>query len=204
LILFAGSTRGREWIDRILSNGWGRLFVDRPAPRPEEPWALDNGVFGSWKSGTEWTPRTFMRSLERAADLHRPVLAVLPDIVGGGKESIAHSMRWRSTLPDMPWYLALQDGMTPYDVVPVLGEVDGLFLGGTDDFKRTARQWCTLAHEHGKRFHYARVSTQNRLREAYRIGADSADSSQMLWSREHFARFERWWRDMHAQTEMFA
>jgi hypothetical protein len=25
----------------------------------------------------------------------------------------------------------------------------------------------------------------------------------MLWSTEHFSRFERWWHDAHAQMQLF-
>jgi len=202
-MLFAGSTRTHRLVDRILALGWGRLFVDKPTPRPGEPWALDNGAFPAWKAGKSWSAAAFLKAVEQSADLPPPTFAVLPDIVGGGAASIAHSMRWRAVLPDLPWYLAVQDGMSRDDVRAVLPEVAGLFLGGTDEFKATAPAWCELAHAHGKRFHYARVSTEDRLRAALECGADSADSSQMLWSQEHWARFERWWRDLHAQGSLF-
>jgi hypothetical protein len=202
-MLFIGGTRTHRLIDRATALGWGRLFTEKPTPRAGEPWALDNGVFGAWKAGKPWSAAAFLKSLEQSAELHAPTLAVLPDVVGGGAASIAHSMRWLAVLPERAWYLAVQDGMTTDDVAAVLPEVAGLFLGGTDAFKATAPVWCELAHRHGKRFHYARVSTENRLRAALDCGADSADSSQMLWSQEHWQRFERWWSDNHAQASLF-
>lgn len=203
-MLFTGSS-GKTLMKRILANGWGRLFAaEKPRPFPDERWALDNGVFGAWKRSEAWQASAFLRAVEQSAAFHPPELAVLPDIIGGGVASIAHSMRWLAVLPPMPWYLAVQDGMTVADVEPILPQLSGLFLGGTDDFKATAPSWCQLAHAHGKRFHYARVSTENRLRAALDCGADSADSSQMLWSREHFTRFERWWNDAHAQMRLTA
>lgn len=202
-MLFIGSTRTHRLIDRARANGWGRLFVEKPTPRDGEPWALDNGVFAAWKGGTKWSAAAFLKSIEQSESLHPPTLAVLPDIVGGGSSSIAHSLRWRAVLPDLPWYLAVQDGMTRDEVDAVLPDVAGLFLGGTDEFKATAPTWCELAHSRGKRFHYARVSTEDRLQAALDCGADSADSSQMLWSTEHWARFERWWRDSRAQIGLF-
>lgn len=203
-MLFIGATRAHAMIDRARLLGWGRLFVEKPSPRAGEPWALDNGVFAAWKGQKKWSAAAFLKSLEQSAELHPPTLAVLPDIVGGGSASIEWSLRWRAVLPALPWYLAVQDGMTRAEVAAVLGEVDGLFLGGTDAFKATAPIWCELAHSKGKRFHYARVSTQDRLQAALACGADSADSSQMLWSQEHWARFERWWGDAHKQVRMFA
>ncbi len=203
-MLFTGSARGKL-VDRIRANGWGRLWAaEKPTPRPGEPWALDNGVFGAWKAGTPWLASKFLRALEQSTDLHKPCFAVIPDIVGGGNESIRHSLRWLAILPPMPWYLAVQDGMKTDEVAAVLPGIAGLFLGGTDEFKATAPAWCELAHRHGKRFHYARISTENRLRAALDCGADSADSSQMLWSKEHFTRFERWWNDAHRQMKLTA
>jgi hypothetical protein len=145
----------------------------------------------------------FLRSLEQSDELPPPALAVLPDIVGAGAASISWSMKWLAVLPPRPWFLAVQDGMTRSDVAAVLPEVSGLFLGGTDEFKATAPMWSELAHEHGKLFHYARVSTEHRLRAALDCGADSADSSQMLWSDEHWMRFERWWHDATKQVSLF-
>jgi hypothetical protein len=205
-MLFIGSTRTHRMIDRARANGWGRLFVEKPTPRKGEPWALDNGVFSAWKAQTKWSAAAFLKSVEASEGLHAPTLAVLPDIVGGGSASIAHSLRWRAVLPDLPWYLAVQDGMTRAEVAAVLPDLAGLFLGGTDAFKATAPMWRELAHEHGKRFHYARVSTENRLKAALDCGADSADSSQMLWSvgpGSHWARFERWWHDANRQGSLF-
>lgn len=204
MILFIGSTRSKRLVDRSIANGWGRLFCcERPGPREGEPWALDNGAFPAWKAQTPWSAATFLRSVEQSADLEPPMMAVLPDKVAEGHASLEWSMRWLAVLPPMAWYLAVQDGMARESVAAVLPLVAGLFLGGTDAFKAQAPAWRELAHAHGKRFHYARVSTEARLRAALDCGADSADSSQMLWSDEHWRRFERWWNDMHAQVPLF-
>jgi hypothetical protein len=204
VMLFIGSTRSRRLVDRSIANGWGRLFCcEKPGPRPGEPWALDNGAFPAWKAGKPWSAAKFLRSVEQSAKLEPPMLAVLPDKVAEGAASLDWSLRWLAELPPLPWYLAVQDGMTREAVAAALPHVAGLFLGGSDAFKAQAPEWCALAHEHGKRFHYARVSTEARLRAAVDCGADSADSSQMLWSDEHWQRFERWWFDNAAQMPMF-
>ncbi len=210
-MMFIGSTRSKRLVDRSIANGWGRLFcTERPAPRACEPWALDNGAFPAWKHGTPWSASAFLRSVEQSAGLHPPTMAVLPDRVAEGYASLEWSLRWLAlgVLPDFPWYLAVQDGMALDVVERALPDVAGIFLGGSDAFKATAPAWCELAHKHGKKFHYARVSTQDRLRAALDCGADSADSAQMLWSTKfdgnHWQRFERWWNDLHAQVPMFA
>ncbi len=203
-MLLIGSTRAKRLVNRSMANGWGRLFCcEKPGPREGEPWALDNGAFPAWKSGKPWSAATFLKSVEQSADLAPPMMAVLPDKVAEGAASLEWSLRWLAVLPPMPWYLALQDGMTHAAVTAALPGVAGLFLGGSDEFKSTAPEWCELAHRNGKRFHYARVSTEDRLRAAIDCGADSADSSQMLWSDEHWQRFERWWNDNARQVPLF-
>jgi hypothetical protein len=204
-MVLLGSTRSKKLVAKIRGNGWGRLFCGRATPLPGEPWALDNGAFSAWRSGKAWDEAAFLRSVDRAMDLHPPLFGVLPDIVAGGDRSLSHSLEWARRLPGRwPWYLAVQDGMTLESVGRVLPRVDGIFLGGTDAFKRTARSWCHLAHDNGKGFHFARVSTEARYRAAYEMGADSCDTSQPLWSDVEWARFERWWRDTERQERLFA
>lgn len=197
-----GSTRSRKLVARCRELGWGRMFAQWwAAPYDGEPWGLDNGAFAAWKGGQAFDAESFRARVAHAATLATPpTVAVLPDVVGGGLDSLATSMRWLDELPPMPWYLAVQDGMTEADVAPHLPRLAGLFLGGTDAFKRTARRWCALAHAHGRRFHFARVSTRARLAAAWDMGADSCDSSQPLWSDDHWSRFEGWIGHLRTQT----
>lgn len=165
----------------------------RAAPYDGEPWGLDNGAFTAWKGGRPFDAEAFRARVTHSLTLATPpTVAVLPDVVGAGLDSLATSLAWLDELPPLPWFLAVQDGMSEADVEPHLPRLAGLFLGGTDAFKRTARRWCSLAHAHGKRFHFARVSTHARLAAAHDMGADSCDSSQPLWSEDHWARFESW------------
>lgn len=194
MIVMVGSTRSTRLVARIRSLGWGRMFAQgRATPYDGEPWGLDNGAFAAWRSGVPFDAERFRRRVDQALTVSRPALGVLPDLVGEGVRSLAMSLEWLERLPaEIPWYLPVQDGMTAADVAPVLPRLAGLFLGGTDAFKRTAREWCEFAHAHGRRFHFARVSTAARLRAARDMGADSCDSSQPLWSDDHWRRFEVW------------
>lgn len=201
--VMVGSTRSRKLVARIRELGWGRVFCERPTPFEGEPWVLDNGAFAAWKSGKAFSAERFAERAAEYASL-KPAFAVLPDIVGKGHESLEMSMTWLPRLPcTIPWYLAVQDGMTPEMVTPILRDVAGLFLGGTNAFKAEAWEWCVLAHEHGKNFHYARVSTPIFYRRALDCGADSCDSSQPLWSRDEWRRFERTVFDLDKQNSLF-
>lgn len=95
----------------MLCDGWRD-----PSDYPH--FAVDNGAYSAWSQGKRWNPSTFLHILTRCADEGRePDFAVLPDIVGGGEDSLGLSMAWREALdatwPDagFRWALAVQDGM---------------------------------------------------------------------------------------------
>lgn len=185
-----GATRSRRLVARLRELRWGRIFVGKPTPYPGEPWALDNGAFSAWRSGKQLDPLRFAERARRFAPLG-PRFGVLPDIVGDGPASLELSLQWVDRLPVLPWYLAVQDGMTPAMVEPALARVAGLFLGGTTAFKGSAPTWSNLAHAHGRAFHYGRASTPKHIGRAVDCGADSCDSSQPLWSESEWRKFER-------------
>lgn len=175
-------------------NGWGQMFVyKQPAPYEGEPWGFDNGAFLDWRNGKAFDELRYLKALERAVMAGTPYLAVCPDLVAQGQRSLDFSVDWmahRSIPQSWPWYLALQDGMTRESILPLLGMFSGLFLGGTDNFKLRAESWCDFAHDHGKRFHYARAGTESKIKHAIRIGADSIDSAFPLWRFDRISRME--------------
>ncbi len=196
-IVLLGEFTGRR-VQRLEALRWGRMWISRqPTPYDGEPWGVDNGAFRDYLRGVPFDAVRFLAQIERATRVGIPFLAVAPDIVAGGAASLAFSVEWLPRLPaDWPWYLAVQDGVTPADVAPVLGRFSGLFLGGTREFKTaTARTWCDMAHAAGRRFHYARVGTLDRLLHACGVGADSLDSAFPMWTDARWRTFERWWRD---------
>lgn len=153
---------------------------------------FDNGAYLDWINGKPFDERRYRDSLDVAMDQsYLPYMAVVPDLVGRGRESLDFSMKWLADLPaDWPWYLAVQDGMQASEVQEVIHRFDGLFLGGTDAFKREAEDWKNIAHIAGKRFHYARAGTERKIKHALRIGADSIDSSFPLWTIDRMRRME--------------
>lgn len=204
-MILVGETGSRKIVDRLKELGWGRVYVEkRPIPYMGEPWGFDNAAFLAFKRGEEFPVEAFQRRLAVAIQIGTPYLAVVPDIVSGGCTSLQFSAEWRTRLQDVawPWYLAVQDGMNFRDVEPLLGDYAGVFLGGSDRFKLTASGWCNLAHDHGKRFHYARAGTIRKMEHAHRVGADSLDSSFPLWSMDRFKRFAWASEGLGSQQEM--
>jgi hypothetical protein len=195
LVMF-GDTRSARNIRLLTDRGWGRIFASQaPTPFPFEKWGFDNGAFKAWQDAgfppgltlddwaILWDSEGFERRVAEAAECESdPYLAVVPDIPGSA-DSLEFSLMWVGDLRrDWPWYLAVQDGMDVARVERVLHLFAGIFLGGSDAFKLTAYRWARLAHRHQKKFHYARAGTPRKVRHAFRVGADSLDSTFASWT----------------------
>lgn len=189
-----GETTGRNVL-LLKSLGWGRMWIARDRNiqvYPNEPWGFDNGAYRDYTAGRDFDADSFLSALERAMGAGIPRVAVTPDIVGGGLHSRDFSMEWRGRLPDeFPWYIAVQDGMTPDDID--LSRFAGVFLGGTNAYKATAGEWCRFAHSQGKMFHYGRCGTIGKLEHAYEVKADSVDSTSMMWHRKDWEKYIYHW-----------
>jgi len=130
---------------------------------------------------------------------------LIPRLVAlGYGESLAFSLRWRALcefvlrarraaghhVPRLCWYFVVQDGLTEADVAPVMSDFDGVFVGGSLEWKlATGHRWVKFAHELGLPCHIGRVGIANHVRWAMRIGADSIDSCTPLWAEENLQRF---------------
>ncbi len=212
---FACSPRpgGRFLAGKLREHGWGRMWASklrRHEEYPGEPWGFDNGAWSAFVAGQPFNESLFLRRLDAGLAAGRvPLLAVTPDIVAGGPASLDFSLCWRERLPERwPWFLAVQDGLAGADVLPHLGRFAGLFLGGSDAFKRQAQDWCRLAHAHGLRFHYGRCGKDSSLRHALAVGADSLDSATpvlrvAVGRMRLFRRFEAIWLGQCPERSLF-
>lgn len=181
IVLLGEFTSGKAAATRYLERyRWGRMWVTK-GPHSDyegEPFGIDNGAFSAWRNAKPWNADAFLKRVDAALAFGTmPVLAITPDIVAGGLRSLEFSLAWRDRLPDhLPWYLAVQDGMTPLDVEPFVGRFSGIFLGGTDQFKRSVFAWRAWSRCLGLPLHWGRCGTARRLHEAIAIGVDSVDS----------------------------
>lgn len=141
-------------------------------PRLSVEWALDNGVFGAWQSGREWSEEPFFRFLDKYA-AWKPRWVVCPDWVSDRNLTL---QRWRDYSPaikafGVPIAFVVQDGMTSADVPK---DADVVFVGGSTQWKwRNLRQWT----EAFPRVHVGRVNTYHLLWSAHRSGAESCDGT---------------------------
>lgn len=172
--------------------GWGRMWIARGRniyTYPGEPWGLDNGAFRDWKDGVPFDANGYLAVLDKAlARPEPPMIAVVPDAPGNRDETLRMADEWLPRLPEhFPWYVAVQDGMTPEDVQGY--PIAGVFLGGTNGYKATAGEWRDYTHKAGLRFHFGRCGTKGKIELAMEVGADSLDSAFPMWTRERWAHF---------------
>ena len=155
-------------------------------------WALDNGAYKAYTDNTEFDEDRFLKTVYEKvpkSDM-KPDFIVVPDIVGGGKESLGFSLHWYNRLRGLSkynWYLAVQDGMEIDEVEKVIDKFGGIFVGGTVKWKvKTGEEWVKLAHAHNLPCHIGRVGVFRRIIWARRINADSIDSTSFIWKPNGF------------------
>jgi hypothetical protein len=182
-IVLLGDTGKKEFVAKMKELGWGMMLTERIPKRlayDGMQYAFDNMCFGAWRNETEWDAAAWhIRAMQlRMRGFPPPLFAVVPDLPAKGQESLEFSAKHLELVPqEFPKALALQDGMTYQSVKPYLKDYEYLFIGGSDAFKLHAADWTKFARDHGKKIHYARASTLEKLEWALHLEVDSLDST---------------------------
>jgi len=179
VIAYASRTGTRRNLDALRTAGW-RLMVSATGAWRNEgfAYALDNGAWTAHQRGEAFDSERFEQCLD-AMGAGADWIA-LPDIVAGGMRSLAMSLDWMPRVQQInPRVLIpVQDGMTPLDVAPHLGNRVGIFVGGSTEFKiDTMFQWGSLARLSSCYLHVGRVNTRRRILQCAAAGADSFDGT---------------------------
>ncbi|MFA6043388.1 MAG: hypothetical protein WC718_00260 [Phycisphaerales bacterium] len=167
-----------------------RPFEPKNAPPKGIVWALDNGVFGAWEKGREWSPEPLYRYLDAYADWG-PAWVVVPDWVGDREETLR---RWDAHAPAIkafgaPLAFAVQDGMDIYDV-PFDAAV--VFVGGSSQWKwKNLEMWTS----NFPRVHVGRVNTRRLLEVCESAGAESCDGTGWFRHPKRTAELEKYLSD---------
>ncbi len=187
MIRYASWTGTRRNKDALRLHGWRLLlspvtFVGAGWRLPTwtdgtlAPFALDNGAWSAFQQGRPFDEIAFARAVEVAGG-HEDWI-VLPDIVAGGLPSLDFSLSWVGRLAARRCLLAVQDGMEEHHVLPHVGHLHGLFVGGSTAWKLTMMQrWGRFAHAHNLWCHVGRVNTARRIRMCLDAGMDSFDGT---------------------------
>jgi len=199
--LYVGQTRDGSLIAELQALGVGECTNRGELPPRRLPWFLDNGAYTDFKSKKPFDLNRWIRDtrhiMYRLESDEWPVemapdFTVVPDLVGGGKDSLDFSIEhlFRIESLHVPHYLAVQNGMTKSMVRSVLPQFGGVFVGGTLDWKlETMAMWSDMAHDAGLLCHVGRIGTIPRVEMAKQAGVDSIDSCQPLWTRARLGKF---------------
>lgn len=206
---YVGQTRSAALVAKLAAAGIGECVTRGQLPPRRGSWFYDNGAFEDWRAGApfnylQWSRD--MRAIRLWQDnqgiptyrphggerLTAPDFVVVPDLVAQGWHSMFFSLEHleEARRSGAPCYLAVQDGMTPAFVATHIAKFDGLFVGGSLEWKlETGAAWVKFGRKHGRRVHIGRVGTVDRVQWAIAIGASSIDSSLPLWTREKLEAF---------------
>ena len=177
---YATSTGTRRNLEALRRAGWHLLVTPDAYKDKGMRYALDNGAYGCWLRKEPFDERRFRRLLERKGP--KADWVVVPDIVAAGPASLDFSLRWLFECQANTGLvlLAVQDGMTPDLLAPLVGDKVGIFIGGTTDWKlQSMPAWGRLARASGCYLHVGRVNTRRRIRYCADIGAHSFDGTSV-------------------------
>lgn len=163
----------------------GLAWIPRKMCRHDEPYIIDNGVYGAAKRDEDWEPDPFIdRLIEVEEKMPRdPDWVVLPDAFKDGIVSLVRSGYYADTVAEFgyDYYLPVQDGLPVEDSVRSAKELGaaGIFIGGSQRFKlQKADQFVMTAHDYDLKAHIGRPGPV--LTWVRDHGADSMDSSSIV------------------------
>jgi hypothetical protein len=164
-------------------------------PRPSVKWALDNGVFGAWSKGREWSQEPFYNYLDAWA-CHSPEWVVVPDWVADKDKTIALWHKHISAIQCLgltPAFV-VQDGMTPKDVP---SDAQVIFVGGSTSWKwRNLKTWTNEF----ERVHVGRVNTYQLCWQAMEAGAESCDGTGWFRHPKRTEQLEKFLEDSEKEN----
>lgn len=177
---YASRTGTRRNLAALRRAGWRIMVSAKGVLRNEGmPYSLDNGAWWAFANKQPFDEQAFLRAYDLLAD--GADFVVLPDIVAGGMRSLDFSLGWRERLPRVcPQLLAVQDGMEPEDIAPLVGRELGIFVGGSTEWKLARlADWGALAKQTGAYLHVGRVNSVRRIALCAAARADSFDGSSV-------------------------
>ena len=165
------------------------------------PFGLDNGAWTAHQQEEPFDAAGFEKAFAAVGRLADWV--VVPDIVGGGADSLEFTTSWLPRLQGHRLLLvAVQDGMEPDDVASLLGPRVGVFLGGTTEWKLSTMDiWGQLTKKVDCHYHVGRVNTVNRIMRCKHAGADSIDGTSVTRFACNLPRLDHACRQLNMFTE---
>jgi hypothetical protein len=194
--IYVGGVGKITYIKHMLKKGVGMCVPANQWRYPKRGihWFLDNGAYSAFTQGAPFDSRKFLTSIEKIESCWRvPDFIVCPDIVAAGKKSLRFSLSWYDKIPaGCTVYIAVQDGVSPRDIIEHVLLFDGIFVGGTLKWKfATMKEWVEFAHSHDIPCHVGRIGGFRRLVQAREYKVDSVDSSTFV-QKDSTGPFGQW------------
>jgi hypothetical protein len=172
-------------------------------------WRLVYGVDNAAYNVRRFSADAYLSLLKKVARCPvRPAFVTVPDQVGNHEATAYLFERWLKTLArerllGLTLAFVLQDGVTPDDIP--WGQIDALFVGGSDEFKEDVLLTCDILPEakaRGLFLHMGRVNSRSRLRLALRSGCDSVDGSSLsMFPRTWIPTFIGWMKELEQEVQ---
>lgn len=155
------------------------------------PFIVDNGEWIANKNGEQWNPDAWLEFLDELSTYaYKPDFVVLPDGYNDAEKTIEKHRKWAHEVLDRGLDPApvLQPGL-PIEMQAELARrlgADFVFVGGETRWKRAyGQEIVEQAHKRDLKVHIGNPSGKEGLTWAYKIGADSADTTSVV-------RDEKW------------
>lgn len=165
--------------------GWC-LAPDNVSNPGEQKYFHDNGKFHAVYHNKPWDVNPFKRLISKYPDYDFVVYPDVPQIdrIRDAKigrklaiKSLEESIKYFDEIP-RPAYLAVQDYMMQSDIIPLIDYCDGIFVGGSPEWKiKTMLDWSNFSKAFRKKCHVGRINPYVLLRYAHFCGVDSIDGS---------------------------
>lgn len=182
---YASRTGTRSTLAILRHAGWRLLVSAAGVWRTEGfAYALDNGAWTAHTTATPWDAGRFDAFVDQLGAGAEWVVA--PDIVAGGKASLALSEAWLPRLLGRVRrvLIAVQDGIVPDDVASIVRADPvrlGIFLGGSTEWKvATLPSWGRHAAALGAYYHVGRVNSVRRIHACRQARAHSYDGTSAI------------------------
>lgn len=168
------------------SHVYGQTWTPQHPQNDVSPYFLDNGEYVAAQNGEDWDADAWIETLDRVKNAcFKPDFVVLPDAYDDARRTMERNEKWLSHVT--------QRGLTPAWVlqpgVDEITQIDAaedhgvpmLFVGGDNRWKRAmGSKICVEARKRDMGVHIGNPSGKDGLTWAYRIGADSADTTSIL------------------------
>ena len=182
----------------MLSIAPSPKVIMRELPRK---YAIDNGAYSFYLKDKPYNPKKFLKLLELYGE--NADWVVIPDKVGDLEETLRLFDFWVDKIP-FKKLLVLQDGVEKKHVDERLDLIDGIFIGGTTEFKLNAiRFWSAYGLKHNKIVHVGRVNTLLRARLCVAEKATSFDGSSYARFDDQFWNMSYFIQENNMQLKLF-